>query len=65
MDLICVIKKYRYYSKTSPVEERKNLLEQDLKTTSINQKQCTDITYIHTLKDVFMRIPVSTPFTPF
>ena len=32
-----VIKKYRYYSKTSPTEGIENLLEQDFKTTSINQ----------------------------
>jgi len=32
-------------------EGRKNLLNQDFSTTSINQKWVTDITYIHTLKD--------------
>lgn len=32
-------------------EGRKNLLNQDFTTTSINQKWVTDITYIHTLKD--------------
>lgn len=33
------------------VEGRKNLLNQDFTTTSINQKWVTDITYIHTQKD--------------
>lgn len=46
-----VNKKHRYYSKTSSAERRGNLLEQDFKTTTINQKWCTDITYIHTIKD--------------
>ncbi|MBE9879901.1 IS3 family transposase [Enterococcus casseliflavus] len=32
-------------------EGRKNLLNQDFTTTSINQKWVTDITYIHSLKD--------------
>src|SRR5699024_4054336 len=46
-----VNKKHRYYSKTSSAEGRGNLLEQDFKTTTINQKWWTDITYIHTIKD--------------
>lgn len=46
-----VIKKYRYYSDNQKVEEQENILNQDFTATGINQKWCTDITYIHTLKD--------------
>ena len=46
-----VIKKYRHYSSNKPVTERDNILNQDFKATGINQKWCTDITYIHTRKD--------------
>lgn len=46
-----VVKKYHYYSKTSAFSEKQNLLNQDFSTTSINQKWCTDITYIHSAKD--------------
>ena len=46
-----VIKKYNHYSDNTPVAERENILKQDFEATAINQKWCTDITYIHTLKD--------------
>ena len=46
-----VIKKYRYYSDNQKVEKQENILNQDFTATGINQKWCTDITYIHTLKD--------------
>lgn len=46
-----VIKKYNHYSDNVPVAERENILKQDFEATAINQKWCTDITYIHTLKD--------------
>ena len=46
-----VIKKYRHYSKSDIADGRENLLDQDFNTTAINQKWCTDITYIHTIKD--------------
>ena len=46
-----VIKKYRHYSGHTKVVEQENLLQQDFTATAINQKWCTDITYIHTLKD--------------
>lgn len=46
-----VIKKYRPYSSKENVQERDNILNRDFKTTNINQKWCTDITYVHTLKD--------------
>ena len=46
-----IVKKYRpNFSKTKPVE-RKNLINRDFSTTSINQKWTTDITYIHTIKN--------------
>ena len=46
-----VIKKFRPHSSKSSVIEKENLLNRDFKATSINQKWCTDITYIHTVKD--------------
>lgn len=46
-----VIKKYRHYSSNKPVDEKENILKQDFTATGINQKWCTDITYIHTQKD--------------
>ncbi len=46
-----VVKKFRPHSSKSNVEEKENLLNRDFKATAINQKWCTDITYIHTLKD--------------
>lgn len=46
-----VIKKYHHYLDNNPVAERENILKQDYKVTDINKKWCTDITYIHTLKD--------------
>ena len=33
------------------IEEHDNLLNRDFKTTGINEKWCTDITYIHTVND--------------
>lgn len=46
-----VIKKYRHFSDNKPVAEKENILKQDFTATGINQKWCTDITYIHTQKD--------------
>lgn len=46
-----VVKKYRYYTEKTSVENKKNLLNRDFSTTKIHQKWCTDITYIHTSKD--------------
>lgn len=46
-----VVKKYRPYTSKSNIEEKDNFLNRDFKAFSINQKWCTDITYIHTLKD--------------
>lgn len=46
-----IVKKYRPTSSTGKVEERENLLEQDFKTTTRNEKWVADITYINTLKD--------------
>lgn len=44
-------KKYRPCSSKHRVEERKNLLNRDFSTTTINEKWVADITYIHTLRD--------------
>lgn len=46
-----VVKKFRYHSEKVTLDEKENLMNRDFSTTSINQKWCTDITYIHTLKD--------------
>jgi transposase InsO family protein len=46
-----VVKKYRYYSSPSKSYGKENLLNQDFRTSRINQKWSTDITYIHTIKD--------------
>ena len=46
-----VIKKYRHFSDNKPATEKENILNQDFTATGINQKWCTDITYIHTQKD--------------
>ncbi len=46
-----VVKKFRYYTDKSSLEERTNIINRDFTTTGINQKWCTDITYIHTIQD--------------
>lgn len=46
-----VVKKFRPHSSKSNAEEKDNLLNREFKASGINQKWCTDITYIHTLKD--------------
>lgn len=46
-----VIKKYKHHNSQSKVEERENILCRNFETTTINQKWCTDITYIHVLKE--------------
>ncbi|MBM7685774.1 transposase InsO family protein [Defluviitalea raffinosedens] len=46
-----VVKKFRPYSSKSSIEEKENLLNRDFKANGINQKWCTDITYIYTIKE--------------
>ena len=46
-----VVKKFSYHKGSHSSLEKPNILNQDFTTTSINQKWCTDITYIHTIKD--------------
>jgi len=46
-----VVKKYRPHSSKNEVPEKENILKRDFKADSINQKWCTDITYIHVLKE--------------
>lgn len=43
-----VVKKYKPVKAKKNIEQKENILNQDFSTTSINQKWCTDITYIHT-----------------
>ena len=45
------VKKYRPVNSIGTIQERENLLEGDFTTESIHEKWCTDITYIHTVKD--------------
>jgi transposase len=55
MVLLCihpnVIKQYRHFSNSKLITEKENILKQDFTATGINQKWCTDVTYIHTQKD--------------
>ncbi|WP_308165784.1 IS3 family transposase [Clostridium algidicarnis] len=46
-----VVKKYRPHSTKNNVPEKENILDRDFNCTDINQKWCTDITYIHVLKE--------------
>jgi len=46
-----VVKKFRPHSSKSDVEEKENIINRDFKAATINEKWCTDITYIHTSKD--------------
>jgi len=46
-----VIKKFRYHSERITTDQNKNILNRDFSTTGINQKWCTDITYIYTVQD--------------
>lgn len=47
-----VVKKYNHYANhgTDP-DDKENLLKRDFGTETINQKWCTDITYIHVQKE--------------
>ena len=46
-----VTKKFRPVCKSSKVEEKENIMNQDFSTTEPNQKFCTDITYVYTKQD--------------
>ncbi len=46
-----VVKKYKHHNSKTKVEERENILGGNFEATTINQKWCTDITYIHVLKE--------------
>lgn len=47
-----VIKKYNHHANQGTVPDNKeNILNRDFKADTINQKWCTDITYIHVLKE--------------
>ena len=46
-----VVKKFKYHADKPVSEEKDNIMNRDFGTTSINQKWCTDITYINTIRD--------------
>ncbi|WP_446899823.1 IS3 family transposase [Clostridium sp. LBM24168] len=46
-----VCKKFRPVQSNSKIQGKKNILKRNFNTSSINEKWCTDITYIHTIKD--------------
>lgn len=46
-----VVKKYHHHSSKNTILEKENILDRNFDTTTINQKWCTDITYIHVLKE--------------
>ena len=47
-----VVKKYNHHANHGTVPDYKeNILKRDLETETINQKWCTDITYIHVQKE--------------
>ena len=53
-----VVKKYNHHtSHGSILEDKKNILGRDLETETINQKWCTDITYIHVQKEGWTYLP--------
>ena len=46
-----VVKKFKYHADKPVSEEKDNIMNRDFGTKSINQKWCTDITYINTIRD--------------
>jgi len=46
-----VVKKFNHHSDKPISEEKNNIIDRNFEATSINQKWCTDITYINTLRD--------------
>ncbi len=47
-----VVKKYNHHANHGSIpEDKKNILRRDFGTDTINQKWCTDITYIHVQKE--------------
>ncbi len=46
-----VCKKFRPVQSSSTIHGKENILKRDFNSSTINEKWCTDITYIHTVKD--------------
>ena len=47
-----VVKKYNHHANHGTVpDDKENILKRDFETETINQKWCTDITYIHVQKE--------------
>ncbi len=45
------VKKFNHYSSKPIFKEKDNIINRDFEAANINQKWCTDITYINTLRD--------------
>ena len=50
-NLLSVIRRKRKWYGSTTGEPKENILNRNFKTTTINQKWCTDITYIYVLKE--------------
>ena len=46
-----IVKKYKPVKAEINIEQKENIMNRDCTLSSINQKWCADITYIHTEKD--------------
>ena len=46
-----IVKKYKPVKAEINIEQKENIMNRDCTAASINQKWCTDITYIHTEND--------------
>lgn len=56
LGLCCVVvKKYKHHANHGTIPDGKvNILKRDFGTKTINQKWCTDITYIHVQEEGFL-----------
>ena len=53
-----VVKKYNHHANQGTVPaDKENILKRDFQAETINRKWCTDITYIHVLKEGWTYLP--------